>query len=46
MLFVIIIAKGCPISKPEIFSKTMLVLIWSLYTIIKIILFVWIKVCE
>lgn len=44
MLFVLIIAKGWPITKQEIFSKTMLVIIWSSYTLIKMILFIWIKV--
>lgn len=43
MLFVLMIAKGYPITKQEIFSKTMLLIIWSIYTFIKIILYVWIK---
>lgn len=43
ILFVLMIAKGWPISKLEMFSKTMLLTIWAAYTLIKILLYIWVK---
>lgn len=44
ILFVLMIAKGFNISKSkEMFSKTIILAIWSLYTLIKILLYIWVK---
>lgn len=43
ILFVLMIAKGFPVSKSEMFSKSIIFVIWSVYTLIKILLYIWIK---
>ncbi len=44
ILFVLIIAKGWPVTKHEISAKPLIFFAWILYIIIEIALFVWIKV--
>lgn len=43
MLFVLIIAKGWPFTKPETFSKTILLIMATIYIVINILLFIWMK---
>ncbi|XP_054153042.1 uncharacterized protein LOC128951794 [Oppia nitens] len=43
ILFVMIIAKGWPVTKPEITAKPLIFVAWLLYIIIEIILFIWIR---
>ena len=39
-----IIAKGWPVTKPEISAKPLIFMAWLLYIVIEIALFVWTKV--
>ena len=43
ILFVLIIAKGWPITRAEVTGKPLLLLSWLTYVVIDLILFVWIK---
>ena len=44
ILFVLIIAKGWPITRAEITAKPLLLIAWILYVVIELILFIWTKV--
>ncbi|KAH9497822.1 hypothetical protein DERF_013778 [Dermatophagoides farinae] len=43
ILFVLVIAKGWPFTKPETFSKTLMIIMATIYIVINILLFIWMK---